>query len=74
MFRAGRYTRRNSWQLFFWWDVALRRDTRPCLRFHDTFFAPLTNNAVCDAITAVLIALWFLVLLPLAALITDPGD
>ncbi|MGQ0586657.1 MAG: TIGR04283 family arsenosugar biosynthesis glycosyltransferase, partial [Gammaproteobacteria bacterium] len=26
--RAGRYTRQNSWQPFFWCDVALRRDAR----------------------------------------------
>ena len=70
--RAGRYTRQNAWQLFFWCDVALRRPARPWLRFHDRFFAPVTNNVGCDAITAVLIAIWFLLLLPLAAVITDP--
>jgi len=72
--RAGRYTRQNSWQPFFWCDVALRLGNRPWLRWHDRLFAPLTNNVVCDAITAALIALWFLLLLPVAAVIADPRD
>jgi len=71
LFRAGRYTRQNGWQLFFWCDVALRRPRRPLLRFHDTFVQPLTNNAVFDALGAVLIALWFLVLLPLGCALVE---
>jgi rSAM/selenodomain-associated transferase 2 len=71
LFRAGRYTRQNAWQLFYWCDVALRRPRRPFLRFHDAFVHPLTNNVVFDALAAVLIALWFLVLLPLGCAVFD---
>lgn len=74
VYRAGRYTRQNAWQPFFWCDVMLRREHRPWLRFHDRFVRPALDNAVCDAITAALIALWFLLLLPLGALIADRAD
>jgi hypothetical protein len=75
LFRAGRCSRQNSWQLFFWCDVALRRPSRPFLRFHDTFLHPLTNNVVFDALGMVLISIWFLLVLPMAYSVVDriPG-
>lgn len=71
VFRAGRYTRQNAWQLFFWCDVALRRPARPWLRFYERFVRPVTDNVVFDTLGAVLIALWFLLVLPLACRVTD---
>ena len=71
LFRTGRYTRQNSWQAFFWCDVALRRASRPFLRFHDRVFRPLTDNALFDAITALGVAVWFLAVLPLAYAVAD---
>ena len=65
LWRAGRYARQNAWQPFFWCDVALRRERRPFLRFHDRVFGPITNNAVFDTLATVLMVAWFLVLLPL---------
>jgi rSAM/selenodomain-associated transferase 2 len=70
LFRAGRFTRQNSWQLFFFWDVLLRRwlgeGRSPFLRFHDAVVRPLTSNAVADALAALLIGVWFLGVLPAA--------
>ncbi|MGH8480958.1 MAG: hypothetical protein ACRES8_00680, partial [Nevskiaceae bacterium] len=71
VWRAGRYTRQNSWQLFFCGDVALRRPTRPLLRFHDRVIRPVTDNVVFDALATTLIALWFLVLLPAGCWLAD---
>lgn len=71
LWRAGRYARQNAWQPFFWCDVALRRERRPFLRFHDRVFAPLTNNVVFDALATVLMAAWFLAVLPLAYAFID---
>jgi hypothetical protein len=71
VWRAGRYTRQNAWQMFFWCDVALRRPARPWLRFHDRFVQPWTNNVVFDALGAALIALWFLAVLPLVYAVLD---
>ena len=78
LFRAGRYSRQNSWQLFYWWDVLLRPllgpGRYPLLRFHDAIIRPLTDNRVFDALGAVLIALWFLVLLPVGCAVLEPRD
>lgn len=78
LFRAGRFTRQNSWQLFYWWDVLLRRrlgaGRYPCLRFHDRWFTPATNNVVADALTTALITLWFLVVLPPVYAVIDRRD
>lgn len=58
---AGRYTRRNSWQPFFWIDVAAGRAQHPrALAFHDRRVAPLLDHRAADALAAVLIAAWFL--------------
>ncbi len=73
--RASRYSRQNSWQLFFWCDVLLRpllgKGRYPMLRFHDRILWPLTNNFVFDAIGTVLIGLWFLAVLPAAYALVD---
>lgn len=71
LYRAGRYTRQNSWQLFFWCDVALRRASRPFLRFHDRAFRALTDNRLFDVITAIGMAAWFLAVLPVAYAVAD---
>lgn len=75
LFRAGRYSRQNSWQLFYWWDVLLRpllgAGKYPVLRFHDLIIRPLTDNRVFDALTAMLIAIWFLLVLPVAYALAD---
>lgn len=71
LWRAGRYSRQNSWQLFFWCDVALRARRRPFLRVYDRVLRPLTDNFVFDALGTVLIALWFLAVLPLAYTLVD---
>jgi rSAM/selenodomain-associated transferase 2 len=71
LWRAGRYSRQNAWQPFFWCDVALRRERRPWLRFHDRFLRPVTDNVVFDALGTILIALWFLLLLPLACAVLE---
>lgn len=71
LYRAGRYTRQNSWQLFYALDSALRTDTQPWLRGHDRFVRPLISNAVFDALVTVLIALWFLGVLPVAYAVID---
>ncbi len=71
VWRAGRYTRQNGWQPFFWCDVALRRSGRPLLRFHDRFVHPSTNNVVFDALVTALMALWFLAVLPVAYAVMD---
>ena len=52
---------------------ALGRDLPPPPSL-DRVVQPLTNNVVFDAIAFVLVPLWFLVVLPLAALISDPAD
>ncbi|HUS23462.1 MAG TPA: TIGR04283 family arsenosugar biosynthesis glycosyltransferase [Candidatus Binatia bacterium] len=74
IWRAGRYARQNAWQPFFFCDVALRpligpRD--PFLAFHDGVFARVTDNVVFDALAALLLAVWFLGVLPLAFTLVD---
>jgi rSAM/selenodomain-associated transferase 2 len=63
-YRLGRYIRQNSWQMFFFLDVWLRRpfgDGRyPFLNFHDRIFAPCTNFKVSNAISGMLCYVWFL--------------
>jgi rSAM/selenodomain-associated transferase 2 len=71
VWRASRYARQNTWQMFFWCDVALGRERRPFLRFHDRVFAPLADNALFDAIAFVLMSAWFLVLLPLGCAVRE---
>ena len=75
LFRAGRYSRQNSWQLFYWLDVLLRPllgpGRYPLLRFHDLIARPLTNNRLFDALGMVLISIWFLLVLPLGYALLD---
>ena len=71
LFRAGRYSRQNAWQLFFWCDVALRRPGRSLLRFYDRILRPLTDNVVFDALSTILIATWFLLVLPVVYAVID---
>lgn len=63
----GRYIRQNSWQMFYFFDVLLETDRGkrpyPCLAFHDNYFSPLTDHAVCDALVAVVSFFWFMLIL-----------
>lgn len=75
LWRVGRYSRQNSWQLFFWCDVLLRpllgKGRYPLLRMYERILWPVTNNFVFDALGTVLIALWFLIVLPAAYALID---
>lgn len=71
VWRASRYARQNFWQPFFWCDVALGRERRPFLRFHDRIVRPLTDNALFDAAAFALMAAWFLVLLPVGCAVLE---
>jgi rSAM/selenodomain-associated transferase 2 len=75
LWRAGRYARQNSWQPFFWCDVALRRllgpNRNPLLTFHDRIVRALTDNVLFDALATLGIAAWFLAVLPVAYAIGD---
>ncbi|MFH1982734.1 MAG: TIGR04283 family arsenosugar biosynthesis glycosyltransferase [Pseudomonadota bacterium] len=66
-FYIGRYIRQNSWQMFYFFDVLLGTHERtgryPLLAFHDTCFWPLTDNSLCDAITAMVSFVWFMLVL-----------
>lgn len=74
-YRLGRYIRQNSWQLFFFCDVLLRpllgKGRYPLLRFHDRFFAPCTDFAVCNSLVGVACFLWFMGVLALVFGVID---
>ena len=57
-YRVGRYVLSSSWLLFYFFDHLLRplygRKIFPLLKFRDRYFHPLTNNAVCASILAIL--------------------
>jgi len=75
LYRAGRYTRQNSWQPFFWCDVALRTrlepGRNPFLAFHDRVIRPLADNRLFDTLAMLAITIWFLGVLPLAYAVLD---
>lgn len=60
----GTYIRQNSWQLFFFLDVQLRRllgsGRYPFLWFHDRIVAPCTNFAPYNALVGILCLVWFM--------------
>lgn len=66
-YRVGRYVRQNSWQMFFFFDVAFRpqlgKGRYPFLKFHDKVFWPLTNHRLGDALNAVFCFTWFMLIL-----------
>ncbi len=74
-FHIGRYIRRNSWQMFYFFDVLLRTSEKkkrhPFLKFHDRYFWPLTNHPVGDTITAFVSFFWFMMVLAPYFLIVD---
>lgn len=71
VWRASRHARQNFWQPFFWCDVALGRERRPLLRFYDRIVRPLTDNVLFDALATVLMATWFLLVLPASYSLLD---
>lgn len=60
----GRYIRQNSWQMFFFLDVLLRKllgeGRYPFLCFHDRVIAPCTNYKVYNALVGMLCFIWFM--------------
>ena len=60
----GRYIRRNSWQMFYFFDIRLRAKLGagryPFLTFHDRIFGPCINFRIFDALTGMLCFLWFM--------------
>ena len=60
----GRYIRRNSWQMFYFFDISLRpflgADRYPFLNFHDQVFAPCTNFKLFNAVVGLLCFIWFM--------------
>ncbi len=74
-FYIGRYIRQNSWQMFYFFDVLFRTSEKNgnylFLNFHDKFFWPLTNNAVCDGINTLISFFWFMLVLAPVYLVSD---
>lgn len=66
-YKIGTYVRKQSWQLFFFFDVALREELGegryPFLKFHDKVFHPLTNNFICNFINSLICFFYFMGLL-----------
>lgn len=64
---VGRYIRQNSWQLFFFFDVAFRHrlgpGRYPYTKFHDRYFYPMTNNAICNTAVMIIAFVWFMFVL-----------
>lgn len=85
-FHIGRYIRQNSWQMFYFFDVLFRtyeeNQEYPFLKFHDTYFHPITDNPVCDTINTFFSFFWFMMVLAPYFIIKDalwpggenPGD
>ena len=71
----GRYIRQNSWQMFYFFDILLgtadKNKNYPFLKFHDTYFWPVTNNGVCDALNTLISFFWFMLVLAPYFLIVD---
>jgi hypothetical protein len=63
-YRLGRYILRNSWQPFFFMDVALRprlgTSRSPFLDFHDRRVAPCTDLRILNALTGLLCFVWYM--------------
>jgi len=65
IYRCGRFTRRNVWQLAYALDLRHGDDDTPRLRAFDRYIAPLIDHPPADALTGLLIAGWFFGLQPL---------
>ena len=61
--RIGRLGRENWWQLFYFFDIALRPrlgpGRYPCLRFYERVIEPFTDNRFCDGFAASVLWLHF---------------
>ena len=69
-YRLGHYIRKNSWQMFYFFDVWARPllgpGRYPFLNFHDRIVAPLTDFRLCNALTGMFCFIWFMgILAPL---------
>jgi len=66
-YRVGSYVRQNAWQLFFFFDVVLRRwlgeGRYPLTRFHDKVVQPLIDNRLFNVITTVFVFVWYMLVL-----------
>lgn len=66
-YKVGCYVRQNSWQLFFFIDVALQKESSPkaypLTGFHDRLFYPLTNNVVCNILVTPVVFVWYMLIL-----------
>lgn len=66
-YRLGHYIRQNSWQMFFFCDVAVRpllgSGRYPATVFHDKVFARCTNFKFLDAFAGILCFIWFMLIL-----------
>ena len=75
--KVGRYIRQNSWQMFYFFDVACRSalgpGRYPFLNFHDKYFTPLTDNGLCDRIVSVVSFIWFMLILGSVFFFLDNG-
>jgi rSAM/selenodomain-associated transferase 2 len=63
-YHLGRYIRKNAWQLFFFVDVCLLRQSgegdTPCLRLHDRFVAPCLAWPPVDALVGAGCFVWYM--------------
>lgn len=65
IWRCGRFVRENAWQLALLRDLRSGDGSHRTLRFFDRRIGPLLDNPPADGITALLVACWFFLLLPL---------
>lgn len=65
LYRIGRFVRENAWQLAYWRDQVHRAGHLPRLAFYDRWLHPLTRNPLADALSTLLVCLWFFIWLPL---------
>jgi rSAM/selenodomain-associated transferase 2 len=74
-YRVGRYVRQNSWQLFFFFDVALRaklgQGAYPYTRFHDRLVSPVTDNILFNVLVTPMVFIWYMIVLGPAFFLID---
>ncbi|MFK8137703.1 MAG: glycosyltransferase [Bdellovibrionales bacterium] len=77
-YKVGTYVREQSWQLFFFVDIALRNFTGPkkypFVKFHDKVFYPLTNHRVGNVINSFICFFYFMLILGPYFFLTEIGS